>query len=72
MLEEKLPVDVGDLAAEGVVEVIGQWQVDPAPAREELRCRFDTGLHLRVGELRPGDSDLDVFELQLFQREPRA
>src|SRR5215208_8323735 len=44
VLEEKLLVDVGDLAAEGVVEVMGQWQVEPPSAREKFCCRFDTGL----------------------------
>ena len=34
MLGEELAVDVGDLAAEGVVEAVRQRQLEPAPARE--------------------------------------
>jgi len=66
VLEEELAVDIGDLAAEGVVEVLGEGQVEPPSSREELRSRLDADAHLRVCEFRPGNSDLDVLELDLL------
>ena len=63
MLGEQLTVDVGDLAAEALVKVFAERKLEAAPPREALRSGLDAGAYERVGELGPGDADLDVLEL---------
>ena len=70
MLGEQLAVDVGDLAAEGVVEAVRERQLEPPPVREALRRGLDPGPDERVGELGPRDADLDVLERHLGRLEP--
>jgi len=71
VLREELAVDVGHLAAEVFVEALAERQLEPPPARESLSSRFDPRPDERVGELGPGDADLDVLERDLGGLEAR-